>query len=112
MVSVLRAYLELLCRFGDEPTLDGESARTIHAAPKSVPATPVVGSDAQYDKEAERLSQGMTLFLAARDRVLTLSEQRVSGSVYFKPRVLTSVVCPDPRPTYTPVDVHASYNLS
>lgn len=71
-----------------------------------------MGGAAANDKETERLSRGMTLFLAARDRVLTLSEQRVSLLLYPKPRVLTSMVCPDPRPTYTPVDVYASYNFS
>jgi len=33
----------------------------------------------ERDREAERLTQGMTLLLAARERVLTLSEQRVLG---------------------------------
>lgn len=45
-----------------------------------MPSTPLLDSDAVRDLEAERLSQGMALFLAARDRVLTLSEQRVSTS--------------------------------
>ena len=33
--------------------------------------------DVEREREIEKLSQGMTLLLAARDRVLTLSEQRV-----------------------------------
>ncbi|KAI0799772.1 hypothetical protein BC629DRAFT_1581421 [Irpex lacteus] len=36
-------------------------------------------ANAAWDRETEKLSQGMTLLLAARDRVLTLSEQRVLG---------------------------------
>ncbi|KAI0087555.1 hypothetical protein BDY19DRAFT_994871 [Irpex rosettiformis] len=35
--------------------------------------------DAEREREIEKLSQGMALLLAARDRVLTLSEQRVLG---------------------------------
>ena len=72
----------------------------------------MVDGNAQYDKEAERLSQGMALFLAARDRVLTLSEQRVGCYLYLVPPVLMSDICLDPRSTYTPVDVYTSYNLS
>ncbi|KAI0698269.1 hypothetical protein BC835DRAFT_1335377 [Cytidiella melzeri] len=36
-------------------------------------------ADAERDREIERISQAMTLLLAARSRVLTLSEQRVLG---------------------------------
>lgn len=81
-LSRLGAYLHLLCRFADdEPTLDD------YTAPQGS-TKPAVGSSAIYrstktDEETERLSQGMTLFLAARDRVLTLSEQRVSPSDYL-----------------------------
>ncbi len=34
----------------------------------------------EEDEKTQRLSEGLTLLLAARERVLTLSEQRVSHS--------------------------------
>lgn len=39
---------------------------------------------AEEDRENEIISHGMTLLLAARERVLTLSEQRVSDRLCFQ----------------------------
>lgn len=81
-LSRLGAYLHLLCRFADdEPTLNDYTAPQVSTTSTAGP--PGIHRGTKPDEETERLSQGMTLFLAARDRVLTLSEQRVSPSGYL-----------------------------
>ncbi|OSD03750.1 hypothetical protein PYCCODRAFT_1451490 [Trametes coccinea BRFM310] len=55
------------------------------AGPSTVPTT----TAAERDREMEQLSHAMTLLLAARDRVLTIAEQRLTS-----PPVVTSVDLP------------------
>ncbi|KIP01847.1 hypothetical protein PHLGIDRAFT_96635 [Phlebiopsis gigantea 11061_1 CR5-6] len=61
----------------DKPTLDVYT--TPPASISSTSGLPGIHRGTRTDEETERLSQGMALFLAARDRVLTLSEQRILG---------------------------------
>lgn len=57
----------------------GEGKAAVQA-PKSPPAQAVeVKVTPEEDEKKERIAQGMKLLLAARDRVLTLMEQRVRG---------------------------------
>jgi hypothetical protein len=61
------------------------------------------------DEKTQLLSQGLTLLLAARERVLTLSEQRVgpsSLSTYY--HLFVSLA---PQPSDSPVDVTFCDNL-
>lgn len=70
--------------------------------------SPVDGTE--RDRELERLSRGMSLLLAARDRVLTLSEQRVSHTpiVRSNPIPITFL---DPRAPHTIIDLDADSHV-
>ncbi|KAH9856265.1 hypothetical protein C2E23DRAFT_866286 [Lenzites betulinus] len=89
-------------------SLDEESAAYLPADPvgsADAPTSPAVAADpesaagpgrakdasafGERDREMEKLSHAMTLLLAARDRVLTISEQRLAA-----PPVVTSVDLP------------------
>lgn len=66
-----------LSSFGDDSTTRQRETSPGKKDDVTIFAT-AVDMVAERDKETEKLTQGMTLILAARDRVLTLSEQRVS----------------------------------
>ncbi|KAI8972541.1 hypothetical protein BD414DRAFT_448329, partial [Trametes punicea] len=74
-----------------ESVRNGDMSATPASAPESAdgPARADVLSTAERDREMEKLSHAMTLLLAARDRVLTIAEQRL-----VSPPVVTSVDLP------------------
>jgi hypothetical protein len=61
------------------------------------------------DEKMQLLSQGLTLLLAARERVLTLSEQRVGP--FSLPTYHHSSASLAPQPSDPPVDVTLCDNL-
>ncbi|KAI0341196.1 hypothetical protein BDW22DRAFT_1359447 [Trametopsis cervina] len=63
----------------DRPTLSRRDTPRRRIELDGSASASAVGGENERDREAEKLMQGMTLLLAARDRVLTLSEQRVLG---------------------------------
>lgn len=63
----------------------------------------------EEDEKTQLLSQGLTLLLAARERVLTLSEQRVS--LFSLPTYHHLSILLAPLPSDPPVDVTLCINL-
>ena len=65
----------------------------------------------EEDEKTQLLSQGLTLLLAARERVLTLSEQRVCPFSFFLTTYHYLFVSLAPLPSDPPVDVALCINL-
>ncbi|KAI0651362.1 hypothetical protein C8Q79DRAFT_897753 [Trametes meyenii] len=72
-----------------DPVGTAASAAPLASGRESVSGSERAEVSAERDREMEKLSHAMTLLLAARDRVLTLAEQRLSS-----PPVVTSVDLP------------------
>jgi hypothetical protein len=62
----------------------------------------------EEDEKTQLLSQGLTLLLAARGRVLTLSEQRVGPSLA---QIITAYCLLAPVPSDPATDFTACFNL-
>ncbi|KAI0656232.1 hypothetical protein C8Q70DRAFT_1046875 [Cubamyces menziesii] len=72
------------------PLATGAPAPAPESEHGSVWAEGAVTASAERDREREKVSHAMTLLLTARDRVLTIAEQRL-----VSPPVITSVDLPD-----------------